>query len=121
MTVKADIKRFLFQNGRSTVSEIANGTGYSPGYIRTNAKEMRVSGTINGEKVPVRLPAAIIHGNFEVMSGSKSELLNTLQRYAPHLVSRARGMKVGEIQNLIANQVADRTVSTKRERWEFWP
>lgn len=120
MTVKADIKAYLARNGRSTVSEIANGTGYSTGHVRQNAKAMRASGTINGEKVPKQLPAAIIKGNFEVMSGSKKNLLNVLQKYAPHLVSKASGMKVGEIQNLIANQVADRTVSFKHKRWEFW-
>jgi predicted small metal-binding protein len=81
---------------------------------------MKASGTIHGEKVPRRIPAAIINGEFEVMSNSKDELLNILRKHAPHLVSRAKGMSVSQIQDLIADRLADRTLAFRQDVWEFW-
>lgn len=120
MTVKPDIEAFLSRNGRSTVSEIANGIGYSSGYVRQNAKDLRSNGKIEGKKIPKRIPAAIISGEFEVMSRSKDDLLNILRKHAPHLVSKAKGMSVDEIQSLIADNLADRTLAFEQKVWEFW-
>lgn len=120
MTVEDEIQAFLSANGRSKVSDIANGVDYSPGYVRQNAKEMVTDGTIQGEKTPRQIPAAIINGEFEVLSNSKDELLNVVRKHAPHLVGRAKGLSANQIQNLIAEDLADRTLAFTQEVWEFW-
>jgi predicted transcriptional regulator len=120
MTVKKEIQAYLSREGRSSVSEIAEGTGYSPGYVRQNSKQMKSDGVIQGTKVPKRVPAAIINGEMEVLSDSKDQLLSIIKVHAPHLESKAKKMSVDGLQDLIADKIADRTLAFEQEVWEFW-
>jgi len=118
MTVQDDIETFLTKNGQSTVNEIANGIDYSNSYTRENAKEMKAEGRIDGAKT-TRIPAVIIHGNYEVLTGDRDYLLSLVKRYAPSHHSRAKSMSTGDLQDFIRDQIADDVVGGPF-RWEFW-
>lgn len=120
MTVQDAIVDYLSENGRSTVGELANGTGYATGYVRQNAKELRNEGTIHGEKVPRRIPAAIINGELEVLSSSRDQLLAIVRAHAPSLESEAKSLSNEEIRNLIAEEIAEDTLAFEQGVWEFW-
>lgn len=118
-TAKDAILAHLTANGPSTVSEIANATGYSPGHIRNTCRQMVNDGTISGTKVPKRVPAVIINGQFHVVTGSRKQLLRIVKIHAPHLLATARGLSVSQLQSLIADKIADRTVSYPQRIWKF--
>jgi len=118
MGIKNDISTYLSGNGRAKVNEIADAIGYSHGYTRQNAKEMMSNGKINGAKGQ-QIPAVIVNGNYYVITGDKSYLLDIVRRHAPKKVSKASGMSVSELQSLIMNDVADSVVGGPRP-WEFW-
>jgi hypothetical protein len=120
MTVKQDIQNYLSQNGRSKVSEIANGIGYSDGHVRQNAKEMASNGTIQGTKIPKRIPAVIINGELEVLGNSRKRLLSIVRKHAPHRTSQVNSLATKDIRSLIENQLADRTLAISQDVWEFW-
>lgn len=118
MGIEADISTYLSGNGRAKVKEIANAIDYSHGYTRENAKEMMSEGKINGAKGE-QIPAVIINGEYLVITGDKSYLLDIVKRHAPSTVSRASGMSVSDLQSLIMNEIADSVVGGPRP-WEFW-
>lgn len=120
VTLKETIRPHLAKHGRSTVSDIANRTGYSPGHVRTTCRSMMNEGTIEGEKVPRRIPAVIVNGKFHVLSGAKDDLLRIIREHAPHRISDAEAMTVQQLRNFIADELADRTLSINRPVWEFW-
>jgi len=120
MTVKHDIQNYLTHNGRSTVSEIADGTGYSTGYVRQNSKEMASNGTIQGDKVPKQIPAVIINGEFEVMGGYRDNLLTIVRKHAPHLEKKAKSLSTDDLRSFIEDKLADRTLAFSQGVWEFW-
>lgn len=119
-TLREELPSHLSKHGRSTVSEIANRTGYSTSHVRDTGSAMVHEGTIEGEKIPKRIPAVIIDGNFHVLSGAKDELIRILEVYASHLVPKAQTMTVSQIQDLIADELADRTLAIERPVWNFW-
>jgi DNA-binding Lrp family transcriptional regulator len=118
MTIEEKIRDDLRANGRSTVNEIASRIDYSNGYVRRNAKEMRSDGEIEGAKA-TRVPAVIIHGNFEVLSGNRDYLLDIVKRYAPSKHDRAKKMSVENLRELIRDEIAEQVVGGPF-RWEFW-
>jgi len=118
MTIKNQIENYLASNGQSTVAEIADGIGYSNGYTRQNAKEMMANERINGSKT-TRIPAVIIDGNYEVLSGDRDYLLGIVKRYAPSKLSAAKSKSISDLQDFIRNQIADNVVGGPY-RWEFW-
>lgn len=120
MTARDDIKTHLSTNGRSRVSEIANSTGYSPSHIRNTGSTMVDEDEIDGEKVPISIPAAIVNDQFEVLTSSKKQLLGIVRKHAPHLVPRAEDMSADELRSLIADRLADRDFAIDQEAWEFW-
>jgi DNA-binding Lrp family transcriptional regulator len=117
-TARDDIKSFLTSNGRSTVNDIANGTGYTNGWIRQQAKELQDEGKIEGEQTQMA-PAAIINGDYEVVTSSKQQLLAIIKKHKPSMHSRAKGMSVDRLQEYIRGTLADRIVGGP-DRWEFW-
>ena len=118
MTIKPQIQNFLASNGQSTVAEIADGIDYSNGYTRQTAKEMKADGQINGSKT-TRIPAVIIKGNYEVLSGDRDYLLAIVKKYAPGKLPAAKSKSVSDLQDFIRNQIADEVVGGPH-RWEFW-
>ena len=117
-TIKEKIKKHLDKHGRSSVAEVAHGIDYSNGYTLKHLKELRQEGEVEGEKTK-QIPAVIISGNFYVLTGDKEYLLSIIKRHARHLMGRARGMSVTELQKLLPNEIADRVVGGPRP-WEFW-
>lgn len=120
MTAKEIIPAYLSANGRSRVSEIANNTDYSTSHIRNTASNLVDEDEINGEKVPVMIPAAIINDQFEVLTSSKKQLVDIVRKHAPHLVPQAEAMSGDELQDFIGDELAERTFALDSEAWEFW-
>lgn len=120
MSIKNKILEYVKTEGRSTTSEIANGIGYSQGYVRKNAKELVRDGDLNGEKVPSSVPVANIDGEAVVIVGTRSKLLNIIERYAPSKLPEAKSMGIDELQSLI-KEIADDTYAFSNKQWEFWP
>lgn len=118
MSVQTQIVDFLRKNGKSTVNEIADGIGYSNNYTRQNAKELKADGKIQGAKTD-RIPAVIINGNYEVLTGDRDYLLSIVKRYAPSKLGKAKGLPVGKLQKLIRDEIADAVVGGPY-RWKFW-
>lgn len=118
MSIKDDIETYLAKNGQCTVNELADGIDYSNGYTREKAKEMKESSRIDGAKT-TRIPAVIIHGNYEVLTGDRDYLLTLVKRYAPSKHSRAKSKSVSDLQKLIREEIADDIVGGPH-RWEFW-
>lgn len=118
MSVQSEIESFLTNNGQSTVNEIANGIDYSNGYTREKAKEMRQEGRINGAKT-TRIPAVIIKGNYEVLTGDREYLLSLVEKYEPGKLGHAKSLSVSDLQDFIRDQIADSVVGGPF-RWEFW-
>lgn len=119
MTVKEQIVEFVRSNGRSRISEIANGIDYSTGYVRRNTKKLIDDGKLEGEKVPSSIPTAEINGDMVVIAGSRSDLLDIVEKYAPSRLNEAKNMQVSEIRNLI-EEIADDTSAISDEAWEVW-
>jgi len=118
MTVKEDIKDFLKSNGQSTANEIADGIDYSQGYTREKAKELVSDGDIEGAKT-TRVPAVIIKGNYEVLTGNRDYLLGLVKRYAHGRLSHAKSLSTEDLQEFIREKVASDVVGGPF-RWEFW-
>ncbi|ELZ28959.1 hypothetical protein C474_13694 [Halogeometricum pallidum JCM 14848] len=116
--VKDKIKNYLDKNGRSSVAEVAQGIDYSNGYTLKNLKELKSDGEVEGKKTK-QIPALVVSGNFYVLTGDKDYLLSIVKRHAPHLMGRARGMSVTELQKLLTKEIADSVVGGPRP-WEFW-
>lgn len=116
--VEAQIESHLQSSGRSTIHEIATAIGYSHGYVRQKAKEMRQNGRINGTKGDV-IPGYIINGNTVVLTSDKQQIINALRAYAPQAVPPVQSMSISEAHKHIRNNVADATFAASR-RWEFW-
>ena len=120
MTARETIAGYLSANGRSRVSEIANDTDYSASHIRNTASDMVDEDEIDGEKVPINIPAAIINDQLEVLTSSEKQLVDIVRKHAPHLVPRAEAMSADELRNFIADDLAERTFAIDGEAWEFW-
>jgi len=117
--VKIEIIAHLNSNGRQKVNSIANGIDYSHGYVLQNAKELRSSGKIEGEKGTM-IPGYIINGNYVILTSSRKQIVEAVRKNAPaHVGTVSSKPTVKEMQKYVRNNVADAVASGPRP-WEFW-
>jgi hypothetical protein len=117
LTAREAIPRYLLEEGRSTVHEIATALDYSHGHIRSTAKELKEEGTIQGEKTkPV--VGCWVNGMSIILTGNRDGIIRQLRQCAPSAAEAASGMTVEELHNHI-KEIAD-VVYSASQRWEFW-
>lgn len=117
-TIHAEVQEYLRDNGRSTTSQMSDDLGYTTKQVRQACKNLESDGVINGDKSK-RIPAYIINGDYVVITGSRSQLLELVKMYAPSAHSRAKKMSTKQLQKFLRNQVADDVVGGPKI-WEFW-